>query len=83
MKEKPKQAFIPPAMHDTTRQEIIAALLECPCSAREVSAAVKIPEREAIIKSDPIRALSIPNFAFVKIPHRDTRKGVDSRSGDR
>jgi predicted Zn-ribbon and HTH transcriptional regulator len=46
MKEKPKEAFIPPAMHDTTRQEIIAALLEGPCSAREVSAAVKIPERE-------------------------------------
>ena len=46
MKEKPKEAFIPPSMHDTTRQEIIAALLEGPCSAREVSAAVKIPERE-------------------------------------
>ena len=46
MKEKPKEAFIPLPMHDTTRQEIIAALQEGPCSAREVSAAVKIPERE-------------------------------------
>ena len=33
-------------MHDTIRQEIIAVLLEGSCSARDVSAAVKIPERE-------------------------------------
>ncbi len=33
-------------MHDTVRQEIIAALSEGPCSARDLSAAAGVPERE-------------------------------------
>jgi predicted Zn-ribbon and HTH transcriptional regulator len=46
MNEKPKEPTTPPSMHDTIRQELIAALLEGPCSARELSAAAGIPERE-------------------------------------
>ena len=46
MREKPKEPFMPPATHDTIRREIIAALLQGPCSARDLSAAAKIPERE-------------------------------------
>jgi predicted Zn-ribbon and HTH transcriptional regulator len=46
MKEKPKAPIIPHAMHDTVRQEIIAELLERPCTARELSAVVRIPERD-------------------------------------
>lgn len=46
MREKPKGPFIPPETHDTIRQEIIAQLLQGPCSARDLSAAAKIPERE-------------------------------------
>jgi predicted Zn-ribbon and HTH transcriptional regulator len=46
MRERPKEPFIPPETHDTVRREIIAALLEGPCSARDLSAAAKVPERE-------------------------------------
>jgi hypothetical protein len=55
MKEKPKEPSTPPSMHDTVRQEIIAALLEGPCSARELSAAVGIPEREVPAHLEHIR----------------------------
>jgi hypothetical protein len=55
MKEKPKEPFTPPSMHDTIRQEIIAALLEGPCSARELSAAAGIPEREVPAHLEHIR----------------------------
>ncbi len=46
MKEKPKEPFIPPGMHDTVRQELISALKEGPASARDLSAAAGIRERE-------------------------------------
>ena len=46
MKEKPKEPIIPPETRDTIRQEIVAELLRGPCSARDLSAAAKIPERE-------------------------------------
>ncbi len=46
MREKPKEPFIPPETHGTIRQEIVAELLQGPCSARDLSAAAKIPERE-------------------------------------
>ena len=46
MKEKAKAPTIPHAMYDTVRQEIIAELLEGPCSARDLSATVRIPERD-------------------------------------
>jgi hypothetical protein len=46
MRDKPKVPFIPHETHDTIRQVIIAELLREPCSARDLSAAVKIPERE-------------------------------------
>ena len=55
MKEKPKEPLAPPSMHDTVRQEIIAALLEGPCSARELSSAVGISEREVPAHLEHIR----------------------------
>ena len=55
MKEKHKKSYTPPAMHDTIRQEIITALLEGPCSARELSAAAGIPEREVPLHLEHIR----------------------------
>jgi len=55
MKEKTKEPLTPPSMHDTVRREIIAALLEGPCSARELSAAVGITEREVPAHLEHIR----------------------------
>jgi predicted Zn-ribbon and HTH transcriptional regulator len=46
MKEKPKEPVIPLETHDTIRREIIAELLQGPRTARDLSGAVKIPERE-------------------------------------
>jgi len=46
MREKPKGPFIPPETHDTIRQAIVAALLQGLCTAKDLSAAVKISERE-------------------------------------
>jgi predicted Zn-ribbon and HTH transcriptional regulator len=46
MTEKPKEPFEPPETHDTVRQGIIAELVKGPCSAREISSAARIPERE-------------------------------------
>lgn len=46
MKERPKGPFIPPETHDTIRKEIVEALLQGPCTARDLSAAARIPERE-------------------------------------
>ena len=46
MKKKSTGPITPPAMHETVRREIIDALREGPCSARDLSAAVSISERE-------------------------------------
>jgi len=55
MRERPRKPIVPHAMHDTVRQEIIAELLEGPCSARDVSAAVGIPERDVCGHLEHIR----------------------------
>ncbi len=46
MKHLPKKTDAPPAVHETVRQEIIAALAEGSFSARDLSALVSISERE-------------------------------------
>jgi predicted Zn-ribbon and HTH transcriptional regulator len=46
MRDKPKEPFIPRETQDTIRQEIIAELLQGTCSARDLSVAARIPERE-------------------------------------
>jgi predicted Zn-ribbon and HTH transcriptional regulator len=69
MKEKPKDPFTPPAMHNTIRQEIIAALLEGPCSARELSAAAGTPEREVPVHLEHIRkSITLPGQRLIVVP---------------
>ncbi len=46
MKRPSRKTDAPPAMHETVRQEIIAALSEGSFSARDLSALVSISERE-------------------------------------
>jgi DNA-binding transcriptional ArsR family regulator len=60
MKEKTKEPLIIPSMHDTIRQEINAALREGPCSARELSAAAGIPEREMPAHLEHVRKNARP-----------------------
>jgi hypothetical protein len=69
MKEQPKEPFTPPVTHDTIRQGIIAELLEGPGSARDLSAAVGIPEREVYDHLEHIRrSLSAFGRHFVVTP---------------
>jgi transcriptional regulator len=46
MKAKMKEPFTPRETFDTIRKEIIAELLQGTCSARDLSAAARIPERD-------------------------------------
>jgi transcriptional regulator len=55
MKEKAREPSTPPEMHDTVRQALIAELLQGPCSARDLSAAAGIPEREVSNHLEHIR----------------------------
>ena len=55
MKEKPKVPAAPPETHDTVRQEIIAQLVQGPNSARDISAAVSISERDVYDHLEHIR----------------------------
>jgi predicted Zn-ribbon and HTH transcriptional regulator len=69
MREKSKEPFIPPETHDTIRQDIVAELLQGPCTARDLSAAAKIPEREVSSHLEHIqRSLTATGQQLVLIP---------------
>jgi hypothetical protein len=55
VKEKQKEPFVPPETHDTARHEIVSALGEGQCSARRLSAAVRISEKEVYVHLEHIR----------------------------
>jgi hypothetical protein len=55
MKRKPRLPTIPAERQATTRREIIALLLEETLSAREISARVRIPEKEVLDHLEHIR----------------------------
>ena len=55
MKEKPKEPVAPRETHETTRHAIIAELAQGPCSARNISSAVGISEREVSVHLEHIR----------------------------
>jgi predicted Zn-ribbon and HTH transcriptional regulator len=46
MKKKPKEAFVPVSRHDTVRREIADVLEGGTLSARDISGAVRISEKE-------------------------------------
>jgi len=54
-KERPKEAFVPIEMRDTVRHEIVSALGDGPRSARELSTAVRISEKEVFGHLEHIR----------------------------
>ncbi len=55
MKPAPKVPPVPAAMHDTVRRAIVAALERGECSARDLSSAVGIPEKEVYGHLEHIR----------------------------
>lgn len=46
MKTRPRTPAVPAERHETIRQELVLILGDRPASARELSAAVRIPERD-------------------------------------
>lgn len=44
--KKPKSPYVPPEKHETVRQHIISALTGQTLSGKEISAVVKIPEKQ-------------------------------------
>lgn len=55
MKNGPKEPAIPPDAHDTIRRKIADALKRAPCSARDLSIDLGIPEREVYGHLEHIR----------------------------
>jgi len=74
MREQTKKPRVPQAMHDTVRQEIIAELLEGPCSARDVSAAVGIPERDVCGHLEHIRRTIVSSGRHLIIMPAECKK---------
>ena len=69
MKDKLKEPAVPHAMHDTVRKELIAALMEGPASARDLSAAAAIREREVDGHLEHIRkSLSATGHRLIVTP---------------
>lgn len=55
MKTKPKEPFVPPEKLDTIRQEMLSLLTGRTLSAREISAEVRISEKEVVYHLEHIR----------------------------
>ncbi|MBU1405734.1 MAG: transcriptional regulator [Proteobacteria bacterium] len=55
MKHKPRKPVVPRIAQETTRQAIIALLAEGPVSAKDISIAVHLPEKEVSSHLEHIR----------------------------
>jgi predicted Zn-ribbon and HTH transcriptional regulator len=73
-KEKAKGPSIPSEAHDTTRRAIVAELAGGPCSARDISAAVRISEREVSAHLEHIRKSLLSSTRHLKIVPAECKK---------
>ena len=73
-KERSKEPFIPSEALDTTRKAIIAVLEQSPCTARDISAAVRISEREVSGHLEHIRKSLLPSIRHLKIVPAECKK---------
>lgn len=55
MKKKPRKPMVPRTAQETTRQAIVALLTEGPVSAKDISTAVHLPEKEVSSHLEHIR----------------------------
>lgn len=84
MKAKSKQVFIPQEREDTIRHKIISMLGVRPVSAKEISAEVKIPEKEVYEHLDHIRkTVSQSGHNLVIAPSECNQCGFVFRKRDR
>jgi hypothetical protein len=73
-KEKSKEPFVPIEMYDTVRHGIVSALGEGPRSAKELSAAVKISEKEVYGHLEHIRKSITPSGRHLVITPAECKK---------
>jgi predicted Zn-ribbon and HTH transcriptional regulator len=74
MSEKPKEPFVPVETHDTVRHEIASELEEGPRSAKELSAAVRISEKEVYGHLEHIRKSIILSSRHLVITPAECKK---------
>jgi predicted Zn-ribbon and HTH transcriptional regulator len=74
MKEKPKEPFVPVAMHDTIRHEIMSALGEGARSTKGLSATVKISEKEVYGHLEHIRRSITPSGRHLVVTPAECKK---------
>ena len=74
MKQKPKEPFVPMEMQDTVRHEIVKALGDGPRSARELSAAVRISEKEVSGHLEHIKKTIMPSGKHLIITPAECKK---------
>jgi len=84
MKIKPKESVVPPSLYDTVRHGILQELEKGFCSAKDLSAAVKIPEREVYGHLEHIRkTLASSGRRFLIRPAECKRCGFSFSKRDR
>ena len=74
MRAKMKEPLIPRETHDTIRQEIISELLQGTCSARDISATVRIPEREVYNHLEHIHRSIASSYLHLVITPAECKK---------
>ncbi len=74
MKKKPRLPTIPAEKQVTVRQEIVSLLMEETLSAREISARVRIPEKDVLEHLEHIRAATHDNGEKLRVVPAACRK---------
>lgn len=74
MKSKPKKPVIPPEKHDTVRHEIQALLSGHDLSAKDISMAIGIPEKEVYDHLDHVRLMLRRSGAILLVVPASCRK---------
>ncbi|MDP3027948.1 MAG: transcriptional regulator [Deltaproteobacteria bacterium] len=84
MKTRPKEPFVPPEKHNTIRQEMISVLRGRTLSAREISAEVRISEKEVVYHLEHIRmATQKSGEQLLIIPATCKRCGFEFKKRER
>jgi len=74
MKDGPKQPRTPPQMHDTIRHAILVALEQETRSAKDLSALVRIPEKEVYGHLEHLRRSLAANNRHLAVTPAECRK---------
>lgn len=74
MKKREQEPLIPRTAQETTRRAIMALLIEGPISAKEISAAVSLPEKEVSSHLEHIRRSLHASGAVLEVEPAECRQ---------